>query len=95
MWNLIWIICSFLSIILLFLYRKSVNECYALYEKWIKELEESIADHQEVLSRNRQFLRSYKEENDRAWKAATIWETNYRELEKLYRRDAKKNPPEI
>lgn len=58
----------------------------------IKELFNSLTDHQEALSRNRQMLASYKEENSRCWRAVEVWEANYRELERLYREDTKKEP---
>lgn len=58
----------------------------------IKELFNSLTDYQEALSRNRQMLASYKEENSRCWRAVEVWEANYRELERLYREDTKKEP---
>ena len=48
---------------------------------------ELIEDQFEALSRSRDAVRMYKEENDRCWKALAVMEANYNEVVEMLEKE--------
>ena len=68
---------ALISILIAIYYSKKM---FALSDKIITDLNQLVDDQFEALSRSRDAVRMYKEENDRCWKALAVMEANYNEV---------------
>ncbi len=73
MWFYIHLTLQFISIVCIIIALKKGNKLY-------KEMLQYIEDQFEALTRSRNIVRMYKEENERCWKALEVMTANYNEV---------------
>lgn len=92
MWPYIHLALQFIAMICIIIAIYYSNKTFKLSDKIIADLSQLVEDQFEALSRSRDAVRMYKEENDRCWKALAVMEANYNEVVKMLEKEWKKAP---
>lgn len=85
MWFYIHLTLNLISIVCIILALYNGNKLY-------KDMMELIDDQFEALTRSRNIVRMYKEENERCWKALEVMTANYNEVVWMLEDEWKKAP---
>lgn len=92
MWLYIHLALQFVALISILVAIYYADKTFKLSDKIIKDLSQLVDDQFEALSRSRDAVRMYKEENERCWKALAVMEANYNEVVGMLEKEWKKAP---